>query len=612
MSTGLLPTPVGRVASALALGVAIATAPAAQPATNGEAFALERALPADTFAFATFAGLDALAGAGEELGLYKLFAEPDLQAFLKPALDYYTTVAGAQEEREVAEWGMVKGLLRGRLSVGVSGLTVLWTRDGPIPVPAVAASLELGDRRAQFDQMMWPMLRARVRGLEEHEHEIGGASVRELRLTNRRGLRLSFYTTYVGDTLLVATSRPLIERCLAGGEGSLATSDSFRRSRSKLGTVALNELFVNVAAVTRRLRGLMPQEWMGALQRLGADRMEAFYHASGVDHGDGRDVFYVDAPAPRAGLLTATETPVDRTMLEFVPAGANAVIAGRSEDRASWKLIDSVFRELMPSHEYAMFRKFLDREMRPFGFAIIEQAMDALGDQAVAYADVPKNGLIPNVVAAFSVRDEQKLRALLATLLEAGGVEVRDVQSGGRTLHLLRLPSRDVPMRPAYTIVGDRLIVSISLNGLRNALRRVDGGVEGSILESPAFKEAFRNLDHQGASSLMFADAKTIAAYGHNVLGSMLPTLVDHSDAPVDPAMLPLVETFTKHLHGWACVGRSDGDGHVTTVCAPISPGGLLPLVGLFLLRAEGNPIGVIESLTMRGFRPPPPPRREG
>jgi tetratricopeptide (TPR) repeat protein len=576
--------------------------PAQSAAPDGGRLTLEAVAPQDLFAFVSVAGLEESSRAAERLGLFRLWKEPEVQRLFGKFIEAYESAASGAPPEMIQQWEMAKSFLAGRLAAIAGGITVIWTRDGPVPVPGLVVALDLGDRREAFQQMLEGALAS-----DEMKREMRGVVRSTITYRDQEILvlsqeryypQLSLCGTYLENLFLVGLNQPLLKKCIDvhrdGGAKALRRLPSFQRARSKAESGALVEAFLNVDAFTARLRGLVPDEWLGLLHGLGLDGLNAVYYASAAHDGDSFDTFYLDAPAPRRGLLAASTGSVNEATLKLVPRNAAYFEAFRVDLGRIYDVVWQGLETVLPPRELGKVSRGLERLERRLGFKIREGMLAALGEEGVAYSELPENGLIPSLVIAMEVRDRAKAEQVLTALLGLGKVECRAVPFGEHTMHVINPPGK-TPFSPAYAFVGDRLVFSLFAAGLKGAIQRHGESVD-SVLDSPDFAAALKGLPWKRGSVVAYLDVKRFAAYWYNLAESILPGLLADESIPLDPALMPPADVFLKHVNGWGEVIYGDQDGIVlkarTTSLATV-----LGLLGRFIDRAPGFPPYALERM---------------
>jgi hypothetical protein len=569
---------------------------------NGGRLSLEALVPNDIFAFVSMAGLDESSAAAEQLGLYRLWKEPEVQDFLARIIGAYQREASKAPPEAVAQWKAWKGFLRGRISGAVGGLTVVWTRDGPIPVPGAVLSLDLGERREAFQQTIERMLasdemKRGMQGVERLTENYRGQEIQVFRQI-RYYPQLSICATYLDNLLLIGVNSSLLKKCIDshrdGGRQALVNSPSFQRSRGKGAPNPLLEAFLNIEGITKRVRGLVPDEWLEVLSDLGFDGINAIYYATAVEGNGALDTMFIDAPQPRRGLLAISPGPVSPATLQRVPKDAVYFEAARFDMGPMYDAIWAAMAKVVPPREFRRVERGLAWAERKLRFKIRDGLLAALGKEFLFYATLPRNGLIPDFVAVIEIQDRGKAEQVLGTALEMTHVESRAVTFGEHTMNVVNLgPGAGVS--PTFAFVQDKLVVSLFPTGLKKYIRHLERP-RASIVDSADFQNTFQNLERGRAEWLAYYDVKRLVSYGYNAAESLLPTLVDPDEIPVDPAMLPTLDVVLKHLGGWAGTSYCDQDGVVMQFRWPVVTA-YLALWGRFLDKAPGFPPLVLERM---------------
>lgn len=603
------PRPVLGTLALVAAGVP-ALAQHASPNGSPSHHGLDALVPADALAYVEFAGLEACSEACTELGLYELWREPEMQEFVRGLVQAYEQVS-AETPREVLEqWEMGKHALGGSIAIAAGDLTIVWEDRQPVPMPSLIAALDTTGREDAVHGL-FDMALSRITGSEwspmtMEVQERHGEHVVVLR-PNDDDAHVSLHCAFVDNLLLIGLNRYLFDECLEiranGGRGSLARSDVFQRSRAKAESNRLVEAFLNVGGIHDRIGGLLPYEVQVALEHLGLDDVNGLYYASAVHDGDSFDTLYLDAPAPRGGLLDLSgDRGVGPEVLAAVPATAAFVNAVSFSPEKAWDTVFGTIEALAPPQAVAEMYEEMGRAERELGFEIRGGLLEAMGDELVIYAEVPQNGFIPTVVASLEIEDHRAAESVLETLLRMGQVGLRHVDYRDWVLNVIDMPGEDLPVSPCFAVLGDRIVVSLTVGGLKSGLRNLSGG-ENSLLESANFQDAVSGLPWERASYVQFVDLKRIGAFAYNAAENLLPGM-DTGGAPIDLAALPDSETVLAHLNGWAEVAAGDDDG-IVWKARTLSMASLLAVASRGLMEAPGCPPYLLGGVAYRAQSSP-------
>lgn len=118
-----------------------------------------------------------------------------------------------------------------------------------------------------------------------------------------------------------------------------------------------------------------------------------------------------------------------------------------------------------------------EREARAtMGMDLREDLMGALGNTMGAVAVLPNLGIIPELSLVFKVRNRAKMEKVLGhvrAMCKGSGIPVKEfsVPGGGPKATYLNL-GKDLPIKPAFALTGDKLVVSMMPLMLKYAIRK--------------------------------------------------------------------------------------------------------------------------------------------
>ena len=595
---------------ALALGLIIvlagANVPAQTASNNGSALTLDSIAPPGLFAFVTVAGIEDASAAADQLGLFRLWKEPEVQRFLGPLVAMYRKTAEGIPAEPVQHWASWKKMFSGRISAAVGGLTVVWAREGrqlvPVPMPGMVMSIDLGDQKQAFRQVVDGWLKSdnfnrTLRGWSRSHETYRGQDIIVLKTTQRYMPGLCVTATYLENLFLVGLNRTLLHKCIdlhQDGGPVFRDAPAFKRARSKAEAGPLVEVFVNVQEITGRIRGLVPDEWLEVLHDTGLDSINAFYYASAVHDGDSFDTCYLDAPGPRRGLLAAMSGTVDSASLKRVPRDAIFAKVARFDFGQVHDALWHGLKKVLPEREMETVARGIARWEKKAGLSIRNDILAALGEEWIAYVGLSGSDIVPELVVAVDVGEPEAMQRVIRTALAHARVATHDVKFGDITVTMLVLPG-DVTLRPAFAIVGKRLWFSLTPAGLKAVVLQ-ENGPEESLLDSPNFRDTFRGMPLEKAVGLRYLDLKRLAGYGYNLAEHFLPGLVQNDDFPVDFALLPSQDVVLRHLNSCGGVVLYDEDGLLFKQRS-IGLATLYALAARFVDRAPGVPHIVLERM---------------
>ncbi len=422
----------------------------ARPATAGqesEPLRFEEWLPARTLLLVEAPDLKAAHTAFEASdlgGVFRAF-EPFATELRRGLEDQAGAVLGDFEH----ETGVPPRELLKAMSSGVALAVVDWPleADGR-SMPVLALAVDGSGGRASSIAAVLAGLKAKAPPLPPGEpatYPVEGVSVEVF------AQRPSVHAAWVGERLLVTTSRPLMEEVLAAAKGLprgevLARDAEFLAAKAKVarGTTVVFSYFrfdryFEIAddhiGRGRDLGAVLPEPIMAApeLRKVGLDGARSYAVAIGLD-GKLVDLsLAVRAPGPRRGVLAllGADGAADVSLARKAPRDAIAFTALKLDLAATMDRILAIARGVDPDVAKEMEKGYAD--LNAFvGVSVREDLLAPLGADFSAVTLVAEGGgLLPESVNIVRPRDPKRLEAGLRKLAETLGMKVREIDVGG-------------------------------------------------------------------------------------------------------------------------------------------------------------------------------------
>lgn len=263
---------------------------------------------------------------------------------------------------------------------------------------------------------------------------------------------------------------------------------------------------------------------------------------------------------PGDGLCSSLylQEPLSEADLRIIPASAHWAVASNIDLHEFWTrvrgYVGQVDSDALPRLDAA-----IAGAQAYLGFSPTDDLLSAFGDTWILY-DAPENGglIFTGAVLVGEVRDRDRLEPMLGRLVEvaAGAVSAasegevaldhREIRHEGHAIHYLMVAGAPVPVAPAWTIVGDRLILGLTPHTVANVLPRVTNKPEASLLDNANYKAAIADLD--GAPShVSYVDTGALARLLHpaGVLATTAAASFAGKDGPgVSFGIMPLFQPF--------------------------------------------------------------------
>jgi prepilin-type processing-associated H-X9-DG protein len=321
--------------------------------------------------------------------------------------------------------------------------------------------------------------------------------------------------------------------------------------------------------------------WPKARAAMGLDGLRRAAYSCGFDGKDWETQLFLDAPAPRAGLLSLLDTkPISDEILRAVPKSATLVGAGGfdvaklvAELRASAVKVDP--------NAGQVFDQGLSAGSMMLGANIQKDLLEPLGEHWACYCAPSAGGnSLAGLVVVNRLDDPATAERALGQLeiltnnMIAGQFRKKSdpkiafvkTKAGDVTIHYLAVPF----VSPAWAVNNGNLYVGLYPQIVAAAITQGAKG-ETSILDNDAFKTYRQRLGGAEATGLQFLDLPTLAPEGYSnllALSRMALGFADMYGVPAPAMAVPALSDLMPHVAPVAAVSRVDDAGfhfrHVT------------------------------------------------
>lgn len=555
-------------------------------------------VPASTIAFVGLEDLHLARQRFEATALGRMAKDPSMQAFMEPLTQALSEMTGPDILPPFVT-DLLKHLehLRGQLAVAFVGMS---PANGE---PLLAASLDFGAHVGDFAQFLQRLLGEL--GGDDLKVQVGEAGGRPVwTVSIRRGPTLT--ATTVDTTFLVATSATLLQDIAGGGAstGTLAASADYQAVGKKLAADGLAlRLYANVPAALATFAG----DWEGPERRMadaiGLDTVKALAYGMSFS-GDGfRDSLVIHTPGADHGLMTMFHMPAlsRARLLDLVPANAFACEEGNVDLSGVLPAIRKLAAVFDPDAA-AELDQGLAEVSKQLGVDVEQDLLGGLSGAMGWYAGLPQGGgLFPEVALMLTVKDPAAYEQVLVKLWEGvagivneeGDVLMRPrvLELDGQRLHLIELQAGRgddvIPFTPSWTLLGDRLVLTLVPYTLREIVWRAKNPTEagGGIQTQEDFK-ALWAAKPAAAGSFGYVDLQAIMSLLYDtgvplLQAAVKPNMLEKAGLPFTPdwALLPPARQMRKYFRSMAWTETFNRDGMELTLHSPVP---LLPiLVGI-------------------------------
>ncbi len=579
----------GRLALAGALALAFASAPAmAQLAAAGEtaakparAFRLSEIVPSGTILYASIDDVPAFVESLKSTATYRLWLEPEVQAFLGDAVREVRTKIEAGREAFARETGLdsreFQSFIRGQAAIAVLP---------PAPagsMPRVVASVDVGENARRIREIARGLVAKARReagpGVEISidSYSYGSVTVESVRAN---GMPFAIHSAVVGPSLLLTNDEEAMNDAIEAASGTsrrpaLAADPAFGRVMSRIrGNGPSVAAYADVAAAIEAFSSRIDDEKRAVLAALGVLDARAAGLATTIGKDGVYDTFYLDAPGERRGILKLLDLPQRPfESLDVAPSDA-LVFAGLHADPSElWSEIRRIASAVKPGAA-AEIDSALAEARAEIGFDPIADVVEAIGDEFTFVLRAPKSGPVPDMAFVARLRDAEKIKLAIGRLDEkirehAGSGAPRHTVSttdSGATLH--SIAPEGAPFGLHFAITDDSVVIAPQASMVKATLAAGSGGLG----RDTRFARALGTLDvgpDSRVGSLVYVDLENGLRYVYNLAAPFLSGWRGSKRVPIDMALLPTVDTLARHMAPIVQVMWSDQGGITTRSVSP-------------------------------------------
>jgi len=289
-------------------------------------------------------------------------------------------------------------------------------------------------------------------------------------------------------------------------EHPLAQNADFQSAMGTLGKDPSVAVYVNAPALVSTVDALInqmappqvQQMWPQARDALGIAGVKSFAATAGFDGKNWSGQAFINAPAPRKGLLSMADAPpLGDDLLKLIPDTATIAGAGSLDLNALFTQIDKAVTQFSPD-QGSQFHGILSLINMQFGFDLQKDFLAALGAQWGYYEDPTIAGSGPmGLVVVNRLRNadqfqnslgqlENFVNGMVARQLGSSNarvtIQIRQETVDGTTLHFAATPL----ITPAWAIKNGTLFMGLYPQVVDSAFSRPDDAK--SITDNPAFQ----------------------------------------------------------------------------------------------------------------------------
>jgi prepilin-type processing-associated H-X9-DG protein len=408
----------------------------------------------------------------------------------------------------------------------------------------------------------------------------------------------------VGDAVVITVGYPDPAQALGGG-AALSAAPEFAAALKHVQADSVYAVYADVeklialietAAATNmppNQRQMVPK----IIDALGLRGLKRAAMTGGFDGQDWMEQMFVDAPAPRAGLLAAFDAaPVSADLLKAIPADATFAVSVRFDPAAMITAIRTAAGQIDPQAQ-----RVVDQALGAVQLAIARNPMtdilQPLGHDWAMYCapSVSGNGIL-GMVAINKLDDPAKAGSALPTawinLSNWGAIMLNraraEVQITGRMTEIdgMKVYYAGTPIvAPGWTIRDGYLYMGLFPQSVAAGARAMSRASGKSIADNPAYQAVQKRLGATAPMSFSFYDLPVTATQGASY--QQLMVLIryggfgDLFGVPLPEPLLPPLDVLQQHLSPAGSVGWLDDAGYHVKSIEPFPGSKLLSEPGM-------------------------------
>ncbi len=365
---------------------------------------------------------------------------------------------------------------------------------------------------------------------------------------------------------------------------SIATVDNFTSAMAQVvkdpvfclyadgeGIIALVEKAMKAFGAPRE-----QQDWTKARDVLGLGGIKRLAVSCGFDGRDWSTQAFLNAPAPRAGLMTLLDMkPLTDDIYRAIPASATFGWAARLDLGKLFAQIRNIVGQLDPG-DLRDFDKALAEVQQATGVNIQTDLLESLGDQWALYSDPASagNGILGFVAVnrlAKPAETQQAIAKLTKWVSDMANQAMRrdkmalmfdTAKIGNLEINYLSVPF----VRPSWVFKNGNIYFALYPQVLAAALQNVGGK---SILDNPDFIALRKRCGNQATTGFHFDDLPKGADNGYQIgllISQAALGFADLFGVKTPPMVLPTLPKLKENLapagasRGWTmrgCISRA-------------------------------------------------------
>jgi hypothetical protein len=590
------------------VAVLLATFASAHQARAAEPPKAARILPERTLALFVAENISLTKERYKETALWKLWEEPEVQAFFAPVIPKLETIIAKGEEMGGFKFADISAAFGGQVALALVGLDTQQVEN----LPEIALIADITDRAAAG------------RLLERVGREIDGRSnavyttwdagpltfgrIAEDGERMEAGYVLTESSLYVGLGPDGNILKSLVSAARNGAAAPLASDPDFQKAieragdrRDLFGYVQVRKVRELVFTIAPRLGGRENDldNLRRMLDALGVSDVRSVSFVEAVDAPGFRSQMFVHAPSPRRGLFDLmSPEPVRESMLRLAPSKASSLFAFRLRMDRLLPLVRKVVGIVEPN-QVQQIDAVLTQMKQGLGFDIENGVLEGLGLEGIAIIDpVATAGIGPGqglaglalVMRASDPESFQPVYEILTSLAQAqaqaNGLTVsQNPTPDGALIKSIAVPQLNLlGVTPSLTMTKGHLVIGLSVEAVSRICRTLSGVALEPLIEADDYRRSLARAGEEPGWLVSFGrpakkeNIDQIRQFAP-IASPFIAGAANRPEMPPELASLlrsinltnlPTGSTIAKHGLAQIAIGWQDEDGVGITSYGPI------------------------------------------
>lgn len=592
-------------------------------AAPAPAFDIEKVFPAGTLFVASMADFAKTSEAMKGTALYSIWTDPQVQKFLEKPRQMLEAHSKSLEQQMASvktpdgkpiDPRKLLSVFGGEIALGLTGVTMPQGGPGGSGVPDVGLVLvfKIGDEAALDGLLATAESMAKNHSTNFVREKVTIAGAAGERLGEKGEPFQLYHARSAGYAVFSPSEKAMgsILGALGGGSAGPALGTDANYAAVAKTTRRPNEiatLYVNFGGILSTLDPILPPQAKAAIDALGLKGLQSMSVTSAFEGRGFIDVSSVHTTGEKKGLLRLTDgPPIDATALGAIPKDVVNFSLFNFDSGVLWNSIWDTLKAVDPAKE-AEARQMVGGFESQVGVKFKDDVIDCLGSRMVTFQRASMPGqMLPDFAFFLQVNSADKLRDAMSKLTKlAQGASLKEVKIAENTYYYLDLSAiLPIPLlQPSYAFVDDNLVLSLNLQSLKSIVNARKAPTFVSVREHEEFKTFLPKIP-QTVASIGYNDVKKSFGATYDQLRQFVPLIAMQlgNEMPVDLALLPTSDAFTRHLYGSYSYTVDNGADSTSISVGPLS---MLIIGGAVGAAAGLGAVVMGRSASMSPFVPP-------